>query len=129
MKHFLLKFNHGVEIGARLAYMGHFKRTGDRKIYEIALEEASHQMALFETIRYYDEYPSKVIDGFFTAVGTTIGKLCCVCPIWSLNFIARSMEMFAVVNYGYLAVLYPEFEYTFRMFARAEHEHEKYFSR
>lgn len=29
MNHFMLKFNHGVEIGARLAYIGHFKRTGE----------------------------------------------------------------------------------------------------
>lgn len=72
MKHALLKFNHGVEIGAYLAYVGHFKRTNDPKAQEIANEELEHRSELRLTLKYYGEVPSPVIDVFFTVVGKTI---------------------------------------------------------
>ena len=40
MKHFLLKFNHGVEIGAYLAYIGHFKRTNEARMVGTETNEA-----------------------------------------------------------------------------------------
>jgi rubrerythrin len=127
MNHFLLKFNHGVEIGARLAYLGHYKRTKDQGILAIADEELEHREALVQILKYYGEDTCKPIDSAFTAIGNTIHALCQVSPIFMLNFVARSMELFAVVNYSYLSKTYSDFPYTFAHMARAEQRHKQYF--
>lgn len=129
MKHFLLKFNHGVEIGAKLAYSGHFRRTGDTKILKIIQDEMEHRNLVLKTIHQLKERPNKAIDLFFTIVGTIIKYSCKYAPLWSLDFIARSMEMFAVFNYTYLAKVYPQFEDRFLNMAKTEEEHARYFAR
>lgn len=129
MKHALLKFNHGVEIGAYLAYVGHFKRTNDPKVQVIANEELEHREELRLTLKYYGEVPNPVIDRFFTIVGTCIQIACKFSPRFMLNFVATSMELFAVVNYSYLSVLYNDFHYSFKRMAETEMQHQKYFSR
>lgn len=129
MKHFLLKFNHGVEIGARLAYLGHYDATGDRKIKKIASEEFEHREVLRQILAYYGETPSRIINFLFTFVGSTIGNLCLFCPFFMLDFVARTMETFAVINYSYLATLYPDYSSTFREMAKTELAHETYFKR
>lgn len=129
MKHFLLKFNHGVEIGARLAYIGHFERTGELGIYKIIEEEAEHRLFLKSLLAYHNELPSTVIDGIFTVVGNAIRVSCRVCPLWSLDLVARVMESFAVFNYTKLARVYLSFAPTFAMMAAAEDRHGRYFSR
>lgn len=127
MNHFMLKFNHGVEIGARLAYLGHFKRTGESGIYTIIQEEAQHRETLETILRHHGETSSKVIDRIFTVVGSTIGYLCKFMPIFSLDYVARTMETFAVFNYGYLAVKYPMYRSHFIEMGEAENRHEEYF--
>ena len=129
MKHFLLKFNHGVEIGAYLAYVGHFKRTNDPKVQAIANEELEHREELCLTLKYYGELPNPTIDRCFTVIGKTIQLLCAVSPKFMLNFVATSMELFAVVNYSYLSVLYNDFHYSFKKMAETEMQHQKYFQR
>lgn len=129
MKHLLLKFNHGVEIGARLAYLGHYKATGDQKVLAIANEELHHMNTLAEILEYYNEKPIPAIDNTFKVVGTIINLACQISPKFMMNFIAKSMELFAVVNYSYLSTVYPEFEYTLKGMAKAELEHETYFTK
>jgi rubrerythrin len=129
MKHFLLKFNHGVEIGARLAYLGHFQATGDIEIMKIADDEMEHRSILFVILMHYREKPSPLIDGFFTFVGTAIMRSCPYSPRWALDFIARSMELFAVVNYSALAIKYPLWNKVFNQMSEKEDEHKRYFSR
>lgn len=129
MRHFLLKFNHGVEIGARLAYIGHFERTGEAGIHTIIQEELEHRQFLKTLIQYQGEVTSPVIDGLFTLVGNWIRVACRYCPLWSLDLVARSMEAFAVFNYIKLARMYPSFAPTFAMMAASEARHGRYFSR
>ncbi len=129
MKHFLLKFNHGVEIGAMLAYIGHYFRTEDERVWEIAMEEVRHPKTLEHILKEYDQKPSKLIDKSFGLVGTVIKYLCKICPIWSLDLVARSMELFAVFNYRRLEKIYPKHANTFWAMALAEEQHGKYFAR
>lgn len=126
--HWLLKFNHGVEIGARLAYLGHFERTKDPKIQLIIYDEEMHKIYLELVLSEYGEKPSKLIDGAFKLVGSLIRHACKYCPIWSLNFVARAMEAFAVVSYVKLSKLYPERRDAFGAMAMVEENHGKYFT-
>lgn len=129
MKDFGLKFNHGVEIGAHLAYIGHYKRTDDKKIHEIASEEVSHRLELEYMLDYLGEQPSPLIDESFRLVGNVIRKLCAVSPVFLLNLVARSLEIFAVFNYRRLAKKYPQFAPKLLEMAEAEGRHEDYFRR
>ena len=128
MKHFAIKFNHGVEIGARLAYLGHYRRTGDLKISQIAAEELAHQLVLEKILNSYGHEPSVVIDFIFTVIGHTVGFLCRFCPIWSLNLVARTMEVFAIMNYDDLSEIYEDWEEVFMDMAETEEQHYLYFS-
>lgn len=127
MRYFLIKFNHGVEIGAYLAYKGHCSVTHDPLVWEIAKEEIEHRKTLAAILREKGTKPSWIIDNVFYAIGRTIQALCHVSPIWMLDFVARSMEVFAIFNYRYLAKLYPEYELVFLEMAATEGSHEMYF--
>lgn len=127
MKHFLLKFNHGVEIGARLAYIGHFKRTKDSKINFIAYDELRHRHHLEQILKYYDQEPNPIIDAIFWSIGGCIGWACQYSPLWSLNWVARIMELFAISNYVKLATVYPAWNLTLYSMAANEKDHEEYF--
>ncbi|HVN97777.1 MAG TPA: hypothetical protein VMT62_15210, partial [Syntrophorhabdaceae bacterium] len=108
MKHLLLKFNYGVEIGAMLAYMGHYEATHDAKILGIANDEYEHQEIIKFILKGYGTKPFFLFNWFFYAVGNLIRLACRVSPRFLMNFIARSMEIFAVFNYRRLAKMYPE---------------------
>lgn len=127
MKHFYIKFNHGVEIGARLAYVGHHQRTKDKKILAIANDELTHQTVLAMILKRYNDSPSRIIDSFFYLVGSSISFLCQISPKPLLNFVAASMEVFAIFSYTYLAKKYPEYNTTFTKMALKELDHKKYF--
>lgn len=127
IKHFWIKFNHGVEIGAALAYEGHAKRTGSSKIYSILRDELYHKSGLEHILAELGERPNNAIDLAFTVVGKTIRFLCKFSPLWSLDFVARSMEMFAIMNYNRLAQKYPQYKDSFEHMAKAEMDHEEYF--
>jgi rubrerythrin len=117
-----------VEIGAKCAYLGHFQRTGDSKILRIAREELAHQKTCRDILASYNRTPSRIIDAGFFVVGTAIFYACKISPHWALDFIARTMEMFAVVNYIKLSKMYPEHARTFEAMAQAEEAHQQYFS-
>lgn len=129
MNHFLLKFNHGVEIGANLAYLGHYRRTLDPKVKEIAEDEVEHKLRLEFVMDQYGVKPSKLIDGSFLVIGTCIYWSCQISPKFALNFVARTMELFAIYNYSKLAYKYSRhgYGYLFREMADKEREHEEYF--
>lgn len=129
MKHFGLKFSHGVEIGARLAYLGHYKRTRDQKILEIADDELVHRKELLKILENYSHKNSKLIDGVFYFIGGIIFLLCQVSPNFLLDFIARLLEKFAVFSYSSLANKYPNEKNMLIEMARKEEEHEKYFTK
>jgi len=127
MSHFLLKFNHGVEIGARLAYLGHWRRTYNAQILRIADDEESHRLILEQMLRYHKTESNKIIDNIFRLIGSSVALACKIFPLWSLNLVARSLEMFAVFSYERLATTYPEFKEIFLKMAKAEKRHELYF--
>lgn len=127
MNHFLLKFNHGVEIGARMAYLGHLKRTGNGMIWRIAQDEREHRHALRLMLNLLGHKPHPWINGAFYTIGLGIYMACAIMPMWSLNLVARTMELFAVVNYSRLAEMYPQFRESLLEMAETEKEHERYF--
>jgi len=127
MKHFALKFNHGVEIGANLAYVGHYARTKDNYIRLIASEEIGHREELVAMLTQLGEKPSPIINMIFQFIGNIILKLCAVSPKFLLNIVAQSLEIFAVFSYRRLAKKYPEFADTLNEMADTEQEHENYF--
>lgn len=128
MRHFALKFNHGVEIGAMCAYLGHFQRTGDPKILRIARDEKDHQRLLAGILRDLNSSPSLLINGIFYLIGHCIFHACKIAPLSSLNWVARTLEIFAVSTYEKLAVQYPTHSWTLLDMAEKEEEHRKYFS-
>lgn len=127
MKHFLLKFNHGVEIGARYAYLGHHQRTQDPRILEIANEEYEHQKVLALILFELGSHPSFLINLWFFSVGNVIRFLCLISPKEWLNYVAEALELFAVSSYESLGRRYPDFAHHFRALAQKEAEHEQYF--
>ena len=65
----MIKFNYGVELGAYLAYLGHYNRTGNIDVLFIAWDEHEHRKKLGEILDSLEERPSKLIDfGFPTGV-------------------------------------------------------------
>lgn len=127
MKHFMLKFTHGVEIGAHLAYIGHYKRTRDQAVWQIALDELEHRRNVVSILGYYQEVPNQYINQAFESIGTIIMRLCAISPIFLLNIVARSLEVFAVFSYDRLAKMYPEHSTILTEMAIKEKEHELYF--
>lgn len=127
MKHFRLKFNYGVEIGAYLAYVGHMKRTGDLMVQAIAVDELIHRGELATILASVGEEPDSRINLFFKVVGNTIQFLCKISPRFALNFVARSMEAFAVYNYRKLAEEYPQHRAKLLAMAETEEDHRQYF--
>ena len=128
MKHVFLKFTYAVEIGARLAYLGHYKVTKDLKVLEIANEELEHRERVAKILACYGQKPLPIFNLAFTVVGTVIQYACHISPRFMLNFIARSMEIFAVISYNRLAEMYPFHELEFWSMAKAEKRHEDYFT-
>lgn len=127
VKHFLLKFNHGVELGAYMAYWGHHMRTQDPMIHQIMMDELNHRHQLEFFLKLEGELPNERIDLIFYIIGSGIKYLCEYAPLWSLNYVARIMEMFAIFNYKKLAKVYPQHEFIFDHMANTEYEHAMYF--
>lgn len=128
MKHYMLKFNHGVEIGANLAYMGHYTRTGDSRVLEIANDEISHRETLVILLALHGEKSNIVIDYIFKLIGWSVYLTCQISPKFALNFIAKILEKFAVFNYYKLMNMYPKYSSIFKEMAIKEKEHEEYFN-
>jgi rubrerythrin len=127
MKHLFLKFTYAVEIGARLAYLGHYRATKDPKVLAIADEELLHREKVAKILACYGQKPLPAFNVAFTVIGTFIQYACHVSPLFMLNLVARSMEIFAVVSYNRLAEIYPFHEDELCAMADAEAKHAAYF--
>jgi rubrerythrin len=125
----LLKFNYAVEIGAYLAYRGHYKRTGDISIRHIAREELKHRYILRRILRDHNAKPFWLFNRIFKTIGSVIEQLCRISPLFLLDYVARSMELFAIVNYKYLLDIYPDYDASFRYIIKSEENHKRFFSR
>lgn len=128
MKHILLKFNYAVEIGARLAYLGHYKVTNDENIKQIADEELAHREAVKWVLKQYDEKPFFLFNWIFYFIGNIIQLACYFSPRFMLDYVARSMELFAVFNYKKLGLIYPDYYELFKYLEDAEEQHRLYFT-
>jgi rubrerythrin len=123
----MLKFTHGVEVGAHLAYVGHYKRTNDNKVRLIASQEAQHQEQIRGMLASYGEKNSPVFDVPFSVIGNTVRYLCSISPLFMLNSVAKLLEKFAVFSYNDLAERFPDYRDELLEMAETELEHEEYF--
>lgn len=129
LRHVFLRFNYGVEIGARLAYLGHYRATGDYNVLMIANEEERHGAKVAEILSFYNRQPTAIFNVPFTVIGHSIYWLCQVSPKSMLDSVAKMMEMFAIFNYTQLSKLYPDWKTTFLLMAEAEDKHKTYFTK
>jgi len=123
----MLQFTHGVEMGANNAYLGHFARTNDPRVKEIADDEMLHQEQIRDILAKCGSTTNPIFDIPFLIVGKTVGMLCRVSPLFALNLIANILEKFAVFSYNQLAERFPEYREQLLEMAAVELEHEAYF--
>lgn len=129
IRHLLLKFCYGVEIGAHLAYVGHYGATKDIQVRRIANEELRHMIEIKRVLNKYDQKPNLLFNAVFKAVGTSIKYLCYVSPDILLDYVAQIMEKFAIFSYSLMAELYPEHANIFLNMENNERIHELYFTK
>jgi len=127
MKIYMLKIFYAIEIGAYLAYMGHYKVSGDKEVRRIAREELRHMIVLKRLLKHYKQKPDSRFNGVFFVIGTTIRHLCRIFPGKALNIVAAFLERINVVNYRYAAKKFPHFAFVFDAMQENEEEHERYF--
>lgn len=127
MKLLKLKFIYGVEIGAHLAYLGHFKRTKNIDILRIAHDENLHKKQIKEILKTYNTEPNIFINFSFFIVGNIVRYLCLISPKKLLNKIARFLEIFAVFSYGSLAKDFPKYADVLLEMQKTEQDHAEYF--
>lgn len=127
MKLWMIKFTHGVEVGARLAYLGHFRRTQKLEVLRISEDEYNHQLLLKHILKELGTKPSFFIDLGFSIVGNIIKYLCLISPEVLLNKVATILEKFAVFSYDRLAIEFPQYADTFHDMEALEQEHVEYF--
>ena len=123
-----LKFNHGVEIGASWAYLGHYLRTRDINILKIHHEENDHRSKLDCILFEMGERPNKYIDRFFTFIGKSIYYMCRYSPTFTLDIVASIMEKFAVFSYKSLSKTMPQHKQLFLEMAETEQKHDDFFN-
>jgi len=123
----MLQFTHGVEMGANNAYLGHFARTNDPKVKEIADDELLHQEQIRDILAKCGSTTNPIFDIPFLMVGKIVGLLCLIAPLFTLNIIANLLEKFAVFSYNQLAERFPEYKEQLLEMAATELEHEAYF--
>ena len=123
----MLKFTYGVEIGAHLAYLGHYGRTKDLNISNISKEEKQHQEIIVTILREHGTTTNFFINSIFWIIGTIIRYLCYISPVFLLNRVATALEIFAVYSYKDLSIKFPKNKALLLEMGRTEEEHIKYF--
>lgn len=126
-KNFLLQLAYSIEIGAYLAYSGHGKVVNDPQIRRIASEELRHMIMLKRMMVERKTGSNVILNTGFFLVGSTIKALCHIAPKPLLAPVAGFMEKINVMNYGYMAVIFPEFRDKFLAMKTSEEKHEAYF--
>jgi rubrerythrin len=128
MKLFMLKFTHGVEVGAEMAYLGHYERTKDLNVLNIAVDESKHQKEIKRILKSYNTKPNYLIDFMFCTIGIIVGVLCLISPVFLLNKVATILEKFAVFSYTELAKKFPEYKDLLNEMEDTEQAHIDYFT-
>lgn len=129
MKYLFLQFCYAVEIGAHLAYVGHYRRSGDPEIRRIANDELRHMVFLKKILALYGKKPLPVFNAAFFLIGNVIQRFCYVSPLFLLDSVARIMEKFALFSYNTASDLFPQHNVGFDDMYAQEAEHEEYFKR
>lgn len=124
---FPLQLNHGIEIGAALAYKGHYERTKDIMIKHIMIDELYHQIELLIILKHYKSRPCKIINSIFFIIGHIIKYLCKFNNERLMNKIAQFLEVFAVWSYSKLSHRYKSARVVLERMGRKELKHENYF--
>jgi rubrerythrin len=127
MRNFKLKFTHAVEIGAELAYIGHYQRTNELAVLSIAVEEKKHQATLQGLLGQLNDRTNIYLDAIFQIIGSVIGFLCLFSPKFILDKVAYLLEIFAIWSYNDLAKEYPQYKKIMLEMAKTEEEHRNYF--
>lgn len=117
-----------MEIGAYLAYVGHYARSKDAVVKKIKREELTHMVEIKKILDQNGKAPSKILNGIFFVIGKLICGTCSITPLVLLDGIAQIMEVFNIISYDILAKSFGEHAETFHMMSKQEAEHEIYFS-
>lgn len=128
MKWIFLRFCYAVEIGAYLAYVGHYKKSKDSVVKKIKRQELEHMVHIKTILRDANKKPYMPFNIFFFLIGSTIKYLCAISPLLILDGIAQIMEVFNIISYDILVNRFPEYKGIFNKMEKQESEHEKYFS-
>lgn len=128
MRFLLLKFCYAVEIGAYLAYVGHYKASKDSVIKSIKRDELVHMVNIRKVLVCYSHAPNLVFNLAFFMIGSIIKVLCSVTPLVLLDGVAQIMEVFNIISYDLMAKLFPEHKEIFNDMEESEREHEIYLS-
>lgn len=123
----LLKCCYAIEIGAHLAYVGHYKVTDDKEIRRISNEELRHMVMISAVLSAYGTVPNRLMNTVMYCVGKSVQLACRVTPKAGLALVAGMLEKMNIVSYRYMAEKFPRFEHEFIEMQRNEAEHEQYF--
>ena len=124
----LLQLSYAIEIGAELAYLGHYIRTRDSNIYKISNDEFKHQKELKRMLKLVNCSPNTLFNFIFSVIGIFIFILCQISPKFLLNKVALFLEIFAINNYNYIGNRMPFFKKELVKMAKVENEHKEYFN-
>jgi demethoxyubiquinone hydroxylase (CLK1/Coq7/Cat5 family) len=124
----LLKFCYAVEIGAYLAYVGHYKVTSDKQVKLISKDELGHMVQLQRIMTQRNTNPSFLFNVIFYVLGKCIQKTCLITPRFLLNKVAKVMELFNIFSYSRMAKLLPEYSSVFQEMELNETQHSNYFT-
>lgn len=125
----LLKFCHGVEIGAYWAYQGHYRVTQDPQIRKISKEELKHMVLIRRVLISYGTKPNIFFNAGFYVIGKIVFRLCFLTPHLALDLVAGFLEKLNIVSYFYMAQKFPEYASLFEEMQANEASHEEYFLR
>jgi rubrerythrin len=129
MKFLLLRFQYAVEIGAYLAYVGHYEKSKDSVIRRIKHEELRHMIQIKRVLKTCGgRKPWIAFNLVFLIIGNIIRVLCKITPLVILDGVAQLMEVFNIISYDYFAREFPYFRPMFKKMSEQESQHEIYFS-
>ena len=127
MRFLWLKLAYAIEIGAYLAYVGHYAKSNDTKVLAIAKEELRHMVTIKIILNCYNKKPNHLFNLLFFCMGTLIRYSCGLFPKRLLDKVASLLEVLNVMNYNYMAKLFPVFRQDFISMEKAEVRHKEYF--
>jgi rubrerythrin len=128
MKFIFLRFCYGVEIGAYLAYVGHYEASGDRFIKSIKRDELRHMVMIKRVLAAHGRKPSLLFNIPFLIIGNIIRLTCKITPLVLLDGVAQIMEVFNIISYDIMAKSFPKYKQLFNEMEQNEKDHEIYLS-